>query len=114
MVPARVSGCTIFVSEDLVCELSGRHGLRRLWINRRYGREAGKRHPGFFGRMTATSCIWPRCESLRPDSIQKQGKSRTGFGDLLSNHWGGGVLIRLFKPLVEFEHSGRNMIVIGA
>jgi hypothetical protein len=64
--------------------------------------------------MAAVSSIWRRCESLRPDSIQKQGKSRTGLGDLLPNHWGGGVLIRLFKPLIELEHSSRNMIVIGA
>jgi hypothetical protein len=114
MVPAQVSGCTIFVSDDFVCELSGRYALRRLWINRRYRREAGKRHPGFFARMAAVSSIWRRCESLRPELIQKQSKSRTGFGDLLSNHGGGGVLIRLFKPLVELEHSSRNMIVIGA
>jgi hypothetical protein len=51
---------------------------------------------------------------LRPELIQEQSKSCAGFSDLLLNHFGSRVLIGLFQVLIEFQHSGRYVIVIGA
>ena len=51
---------------------------------------------------------------LRPELIQKQGKSCPGFRELLLNDRCGGILVGLFQMLVEFEHSSRNAIVVCA
>src|SRR6266436_6644120 len=68
----------------------------------------------YFARMRVPASPWRRCGGLRPKSIQEQSKSRAGLGDPPLNDWGSDVLIWLFQPLVELEHSSGNVIVIGA
>jgi hypothetical protein len=93
---------------------SGRQAVRRVRVHRGAGRNAGQRAVGFFDAMTAGVSISRRSAKLGPELVQKKGKPRAGLSDLLLNNWSCGALIRLFEPLVEFEHSSRNVIVICA
>src|SRR6266478_5531092 len=49
----------------------------------------------YFARIIAATPNRDGCSRLRPELIQEQSQSCTGFGDLLLNHFGSHVLVGL-------------------